>query len=96
MNHHTTPIRTYFVVYAVLLVLLVLTVAVAYLDLGPWGVILALTIAIAKALLVILYFMHVRTSNPLVWVFAGAGFFWLVILLAGTIQDYLSRSWIGS
>jgi cytochrome c oxidase subunit IV len=96
MNHHTTPIRTYFVVYAVLLVLLALTVLVAYLDLGPWGVILALAIAIVKALLVILYFMHVRASNPLVWVFAGAGFLWLAILLAGIMQDYISRGWIGS
>jgi cytochrome c oxidase subunit IV len=96
MNHVTLPLRTYFVIYVALLVLLALTVGAAYLDLGPWGAVIALIIALIKALLVILYFMHVRYSHPLVWLFAGAGFLWLVILLAGTLQDYLSRGWVGN
>jgi cytochrome c oxidase subunit 4 len=95
MNHHTLPIRTYLIVYGALLVLVVLTVAAAYLDIGAWGVALALAIAISKALLVILYFMHVRNSNPLVWVFVAAGFLWLSILLLGALQDYVSRGWVG-
>ena len=96
MNHHTVPLRTYFIVYIVLLALVAITVAVAYLDLGLWGVVIALAIAITKALLIMLYFMHLRYSNPLVWLFAGAGFAWLGILFVYTISDYLSRGWVGS
>lgn len=51
----------------------------------------AITIAVGKALLVILYFMHVRYSDRLTWVFVGAGFFWLVILIGGTMDDVLTR-----
>lgn len=96
MTHEVQPLRVYLLVYGALLLLLVATVTVAYLDIGPWGLVLALTIAVVKALLVLLYFMHVRTSNRLVWVFAVAGFAWLAILLVGILQDYLSRSWVGS
>jgi cytochrome c oxidase subunit IV len=95
MEHPIIPPRTYFIVYLALLVLLVLTVAVAYVHLDGWSVVLALTIAIIKALLVILYFMHVRYSDWLTWLFAGAGFLWLGILLVLTISDYLSRGWVG-
>jgi cytochrome c oxidase subunit IV len=96
MTHEPQPLRVYLLVYVALLVLLVATVAVAYVDLGPWGIVLALSIAVVKALLVLLYFMHVRTSNRLVWVFAIAGFAWLAIMLVGILQDYLSRPWVGS
>jgi cytochrome c oxidase subunit 4 len=51
----------------------------------------ALTIAVVKALLVILYFMHVRYSDKLTWVFAAAGFFWLLILIGGTMDDVIRR-----
>jgi cytochrome c oxidase subunit IV len=95
MEHPIIPPRTYFIIYVLLLVLLVLTVAVAYVHLNGWSVVLALTIAIIKALLVILYFMHVRYSDWLTWLFAGAGFLWLGILLVLTISDYLSRGWVG-
>ncbi len=53
----------------------------------------AIAIAIFKATLVVLFFMHVRYNTPLMWVFAGAGFFWLLILLALTMQDYVTRHW---
>jgi cytochrome c oxidase subunit 4 len=86
----------YYLVYAALMVLLLLTVAVAELGLGVWGVLIALTIAIVKALLVILYFMHLRYSSRLTWLFAACGFAWLGILMVLAISDYLSRSWIGS
>src|SRR5437899_1133456 len=48
------------------------------------------------ALLVILYFMHTRYSSRLTWVFAGAGFFWLMILIGGTMDDFLTRNWFGT
>jgi cytochrome c oxidase subunit 4 len=53
-----------------------------------------LTIACAKALLVVLFFMHVRWSTRLTWVVAGAGFFWLLILFSITMADYMSRGWV--
>ena len=95
MNHDPVSVRTYFVVYLALLALLALTVTAAYLPLGSLGVVIALTIAVVKALLVMLYFMHLRYSNRLIWLFAGAGFVWLAILLFYSISDYLSRGWIG-
>jgi cytochrome c oxidase subunit 4 len=95
LHEEHVSLRTYYLIFGALLVLLVLTVAVAYLDLGGWGIALALLIATVKALLVILYFMHVRYSNPLTWLFVASGFAWLVILIGLTFSDYLSRGWIG-
>lgn len=94
MEHHIIPIRTYLLIFAALFVLLILTVAVAFIDVGPLNIVIALTIATAKALLILLYFMHVRYSNRLTWVFASAAFFWLIILLGLTMTDYISRPWL--
>ena len=70
-----------------------LTTAVAFVDRGGgWNTLVALTITIVKAPLVILYFMHLRASDRFTWVLAGAGFFWLLILLGGTLDDLLTRS----
>jgi cytochrome c oxidase subunit 4 len=64
----------------------------AFIDLGAgWNTVVALAIAVGKALLVILYFMHLRYSDRLTWIFAGAGFFWLLILLGGTLDDFITR-----
>ncbi|HEX4342841.1 MAG TPA: cytochrome C oxidase subunit IV family protein [Verrucomicrobiae bacterium] len=81
----------YWKIWAALLVLLAATWGVAQFDLGQFNVIAAMTISVGKMLLVILYFMHVRYSSRLTWLFASAGFFWLVIMLCLTISDYLSR-----
>jgi cytochrome c oxidase subunit 4 len=87
-------VKTYVAVFLALLTLTALTTTVAFVDLGGgWNNVVALTIAVVKALLVILYFMHVRTSDRFTWVLAGAGFFWLLILLGGTLDDLLTRSW---
>lgn len=96
MEHPVIAPRTYFLIYLALLALLALTVTVAYVDLNGWSIVLALTIAVVKALLVVLYFMHLRYSERLVWLFAAAGFIWLGILLVLMISDYLSRSWVGA
>ncbi len=93
-THNTT--RIYWRVFAALMLLLMATVAVAYVDLGPLSAAVALTIAVVKALLVILYFMHVRYSSRLTWLFAGTGFIWLAILALLTLSDYLSRAWVGA
>ena len=85
-------VRTYALVFFTLLVLTALTTAIAFFDLGgEINSAVALAIAVGKALLVILYFMHVRYSDRLTWVFAGAGFFWLLILIGGTMDDVITR-----
>jgi cytochrome c oxidase subunit 4 len=63
-------------------------------DLGRMNAVVALTIAVIKATLVVLYFMHVRYSSKLTWVFVGAGFFWLAIMVALTLSDYMTRGWL--
>jgi cytochrome c oxidase subunit 4 len=87
--------KTYLGVFAALLVLTALTTGVAFVDLGRIGNIsVALTIAVVKAVLVMLYFMHLRYSSRLTILFAGAGVYWLGIMLALTLSDYISRGWV--
>jgi cytochrome c oxidase subunit 4 len=89
-------VRVYVGVFAALLVLTGLTVGAASLDLGPWNTPVALAIALAKGLLVVLFFMHVKYSPRIIWIVVAAGFFWLVHLTAGTVADYVSRGWLGT
>lgn len=86
--------KTYFLIYAVLIALTVTTTGMAYVDLGPFNVYIALTIAIIKATLVVLFFMHVKESGGITRVYVAAGFFWLAILILLTITDYMSRAWL--
>jgi cytochrome c oxidase subunit 4 len=69
-------------------------VQAAYIDLGRFNPFIALTIAIVKATFVVLYFMHLRYSTRLTWVVAASGVFWLGILFALTLSDYLTRGWL--
>lgn len=88
-------VKSYLAVFAALLALTALTTAIAFVDLGGVGnVAVALSIAIVKAALVALYFMHLRYSSRLTMVFAAAGIFWLGIMIALTLSDYLSRDWV--
>jgi cytochrome c oxidase subunit IV len=87
-------LRTYFKVWAALLLLLGMTVGVAYIHLGPLNTAAAITIAIVKAVVIALYFMHLKYGPRLVWVYAGAGFFWLLLMLTFSFGDYLTRSWL--
>ena len=95
MAQHIVSRSVYFAVFAALIILALATTGLAYLDLGRANTVLAMTIAVTKAVLVVLYFMHVRYGTRLTWVFAGAGFCWLAIMLGLTLSDYLSRGWIG-
>jgi cytochrome c oxidase subunit 4 len=88
-------VKSYLAVFAALLALTALTTAIAFVDLGGVGnVAVALSIAIVKAALVALYFMHLRHSTPLTVIFAGAGLFWLGLLIVLTLSDYISRGWV--
>src|SRR5690242_19527153 len=84
----------YVAVFAALVALTAITVAVSYVDLGPASVVVALAIASLKALLVLLFFMHLRESSGLTWVVALGGFFWLGILITLTMSDVLTRGWL--
>jgi len=92
---HVVSVKLYAAIFAALLLLTLSTMGMAFVDLGgDLNAVVAVAIAIVKALLVILFFMHVRYSSRLTWVFVGAGFFWLLILLTLTMTDPLTRGWL--
>lgn len=93
-HHHIVPKPTYFLVFAALLVLLALTLGAYYVDLGPLNLPVALLIATVKAVLILLFFMHVKYSSKMVMLFSGVAFIFLFIMIALTAGDYLTRGWI--
>ena len=97
MSEHIVPLRIYVVIFSALLVGTTLTVWAGFVDFpGQLNVIIALTIAVIKATLVVLYFMHVRYSSRLIWVIFTSALFWLVILFALTFSDYWTRCWLAT
>ena len=92
MSVHVVPVRTYVIIFLLLMVFTATTVWVATVELGPFNTLVALTIAVIKMLLVILFFMHVRSSSALTKTFIAAGFFWLALLIAFTLTDMGSRN----
>ncbi|HVS33322.1 MAG TPA: cytochrome C oxidase subunit IV family protein [Thermoanaerobaculia bacterium] len=94
VHGHVTPLGVYLAIFATLMVLTVVTVLVAYVDLGQLNIFIALGIAGFKATLVVLYFMHVKYASPLTKLFAVTGIFFLAILLGLTMIDYASRMWV--
>ena len=96
MSEHIVSIKVYLGVFLVLLVGTGLTAWVAFFNFpGPLNAIVALTIAVIKATLVVLYFMHMRYSARLIWLVFAAALFWLAILFALTFSDYSTRAWLG-
>jgi cytochrome c oxidase subunit 4 len=90
-HDHILPRSIYFAVYIALMVLLVATVGAAYIDLGSFNFALTMIIAVAKGVMILLIFMHVRYSDRLTWVFSSAAFLWLMILIAMSLNDYFTR-----
>jgi cytochrome c oxidase subunit IV len=91
MSNHILPKKTYYTVAAALMVLLGITVAVAFVHLGPFNIVVALAVAVTKAVLVVLYFMHVKYNSRLTWVFASGGVLWLLIMIILTMGDFFAR-----
>jgi cytochrome c oxidase subunit IV len=91
MSGHISPKSSYYAVFGALMVLTAVTVGVAFVNLGSFNFPVALGIAVTKATLVILFFMHVKYSSRLTKLFVGMAFFFLVILFGLTLTDYLSR-----
>ena len=96
MSEHIVSVRVYVTIFLVLLVGTALTVLAAFHDFKtPFiNTIVAMTIATAKATVVVLYFMHVRYSPRLVWVIVASALFWMGILFSLTLSDYWTRGWI--
>jgi len=89
----TAPLqqKNYLVVWAGLLLLLIATFGLARIDLGPFNNVAAFSIAFAKMLLVVLFFMHVKYESRLTWLFVIAGVIWFAIMVDLTLSDYLTR-----
>jgi cytochrome c oxidase subunit 4 len=92
--HSIPSVRTYVTIWAILTVMTFVTFYVAQIELGVWNIVVALLIAFFKMMLVVLFFMNVKAESPLTKLYAGAGFFWLILLLGQTMIDYVSRTWM--
>ena len=92
MDEQVVSRSSYVAVFAALIVLTAVTVSVALVDLGVMNPVAAMTIAVVKALLVVTIFMNLRHSARLIWLVAGASLFWLLILFALLLGDYLMRT----
>ena len=91
MSEHLVPPKVYVGIFLSLMVLTAATVAAAYVNLGPFNIVIALAIASLKATLVVLYFMHARYSPKRTHMVIIAAVFWLAIMLALTLSDYVTR-----
>jgi cytochrome c oxidase subunit IV len=91
--HHRASLVTYFAVFLGLMVLTVVTVAVSRIDLGTLNTGVAMAIAILKATIVILWFMHVIHSPRLTWIVVMSSFIWLAVLFVLMFADYMTREW---
>jgi cytochrome c oxidase subunit 4 len=92
-EHHVVGPKTYLLILGALMVLTATTTGAAYLDMGVFNPIVALAIACLKAVLVILFFMHIRYSSKVMMLTVGAGFFTFLVLITMTLSDYISRNW---
>jgi cytochrome c oxidase subunit 4 len=95
MTEHIDSVKTYALVFAGLIFLTVATTAVAFVDLGPFSVVVALVIAVCKMLLVALFFMHIRHSTKLTRLVVLGGLLWLGILLVLSMSDFVTRGALG-
>ena len=93
MSGHISPKSTYITIFGALMVCTMLTVLAAFINLGNLNFPVAITIAVFKATLVVLFFMHVKYASRLTKLIVGVAFFFLGIMLSLTFADYLSRGW---
>jgi cytochrome c oxidase subunit 4 len=92
-EEHIVSPKVYGMIFAALLIMTAITVGASYLELGDFNVIVALAIACIKAVLVILFFMHVKYSSRLTKLTVAAGFFTFFVLITMSMTDYISRAW---
>jgi cytochrome c oxidase subunit 4 len=94
VTDHILPKRVYYTIFGILMLGTYLTVQIAFFDLGRLNTVVALTIAVIKATLVVLFFMHVKYSTRLTWAVVLGSIFWLGIMFVLTMSDYLTRAWL--
>jgi cytochrome c oxidase subunit 4 len=94
-EHHIVPKRVYFAVFAILILMTWVTTWISTVDLGRLNIFVALSIAIFKASLVILFFMHVKYGTRLTKMIVLAGLYWLILLLFIAMLDLWTRNWMG-
>ena len=92
-EHHIVGPMTYLMIFGALLVGTALTIGASYLELGAWNPVIAILIAVVKATLVVLFFMHIKYSSRLMKLTVGAGIFTFLILVGMSLSDYISRAW---
>jgi cytochrome c oxidase subunit 4 len=93
VSEEITQPRTYYLVFVALIGLTLLTVSASFIEMQS-HITVGLAFGAAKALLVVLFFMHLLHSQRMTWLVAGAGLFWLAIMLMLTLSDYLTRGWL--
>ena len=92
-EHHIVGPKTYLLILAALMILTATTTGAAFINMGVFSPIVALGIACLKAVLVILFFLHIRYSSKVMMLTVGAGFFTFLVLITMTLSDYISRNW---
>lgn len=96
MSEPTVSRKAYLFTWLSLLGLTLLTTLIGFVDLGPFSMVLAVAFAVAKASLIVLFFMHALYEFKLVFAIIGAGVIWLLILIGMTLTDYISRGWLAA
>jgi cytochrome c oxidase subunit IV len=91
--NQTSPSKKFLSTLGALLGLLALTIGAAWVNLGPFNIIVAMLISVAKAALVVVFFMEIRERRPVIWVALATGFFWLGIMFALSMSDFMTRGW---
>jgi cytochrome c oxidase subunit 4 len=92
-EHHIVGPKTYAIIFGALLVGTAITIGASYLEMGPWNPVVAILIAVIKATLVVLFFMHIKYSSKLMKLTVGAGLFTFLILVGMSLADYFTRAW---
>ena len=93
-EEHVVPKTVYLAIFGALMVLTFITVAVAFVDLGNFNVLVAMTVAVVKATLVVLFFMHVKYASRITKLVVISSIVWLGFLFCITLTDYLTRGWL--
>lgn len=94
MKHHVESVKTYVLVFLALIALTLLTVGVAFINLGLMNTVVGVSIAIVKTMLVVWFFMHLKYSARILWLTAAAGAVWLLVMMSLTLSDYRTRDWL--
>lgn len=94
MNGPSLSLKTYLLTYVGLLVLTLSTVLIGYVDLGWGSMFAAVAIAVAKATLIALFFMHALVERKVIWLVIAGALVWFLILVSLTLGDYMTRGWL--